>query len=126
MQIEMERSYCDNGADIDQEALVSGWFLPSFCVTNIAEVIRRFTSESIMGSIEMIGIRISFILLLAVFAVSLASTERFGNRQEHGRLGLCTAQGAANPNAHQHVESLYGRRVRRHERGLGASLSAHK
>ena len=76
MRIELEQSYCDHGADIGQDALVSGWFLPSFCVTNIAGVIRQFTSESIMGSIEMIGIRISFILLLAAFAVSLASTER--------------------------------------------------
>ncbi len=48
------------------------------------------------------------------------------DRRGHGRLGVRAAEGPPGRDAHQHVEPLHRRRVRRHERGDGAPVPAHR
>ncbi len=48
------------------------------------------------------------------------------DRARHGRVDLHAAQGAAARDAHQHVEPLHRRRIRRHERSDGAPVPPHR
>ena len=67
-----------------------------------------------------------------ILAGLLDSYEVAGNKkaleiaQGHGRVGARAARGAAAGDAHQHVEPLHRRRVRRHERSHGAPVPAHR
>ena len=66
-----------------------------------------------------------------ILAGLLDSYEVAGNKKAleiargHGRVGPRAAEGAAAGDAHQHVEPLHRRRVRRHERSHGAPVPAH-